>query len=82
MPLNSLGKMPLQMLSRRPSNPVIIAITGTLLFLLLLFQVSRTSVPAQAVEKASSFLKRPTATTSGTLVDDVFNATFGVGFWC
>jgi hypothetical protein len=63
--------MAFQLGLRRPSNPVIIATTGTVLLILLLFQIGRSHVP----RGVSSFMAGAGKSSS---LDDIFNSTLGV----
>jgi hypothetical protein len=68
-------KMLLQkpVLTRRPSGPTIVAVTGSLLFVLFLLTASRSGVRA----KASAYF--PGSDSSG-ISKDVLNRTLGVSF--
>jgi len=63
-----------QMFMRGPSNPVVIAVSVSLILIFLLVQFGRSSVQA----KASNFLSM--AGSDSNIVNDVFNTTLGVSY--
>ena len=72
-PAASILKMLLQnpVLTRRPSGPTTVIVTGSLLFILFLLTASRSGVRA----KASAYFP---GSDSSDILQDVFNRTLGV----
>ncbi|KAI0121173.1 glycosyltransferase family 25 protein [Xylariales sp. AK1849] len=65
---------------RRPSNPVLFAISGAFVFLILLLQVYRRGSSDNAQQPKSSYLGSQHTSTpgsSGGLMDDIYNSTLG-----